>query len=154
MHAFLHARTHTYIYIFFIAGALVQMSCIMRDSLWGPPGAPHDQFNLVTKTAPPPSWITWMSWIPSVLHRSEWTGLLDWNEKHLVHSKPLNLSATDEGVRMMGLTWKFIYGLVPFGSFYPAPHSWLVGPQVGPQIVSHCLLCKTSAPELSMAHIL
>lgn len=47
---------------------------------------------------------------------------------------------------MMGLTRNLIYGRVPFGSFEPPPHPWLLGPWAT-QIISHGLQCKTYALE-------
>lgn len=59
-----------------------------------------------------------MSRIPWVSDRYEWTVSLDWNKKKCI-LKLLDLRATDQGFRLIELSWDFIYGLVPFGSSHP-----------------------------------
>lgn len=53
----------------------------------------------------------------------DWT--IELKEKKICF-KTFNLWAIDYGIRIMWLTWNFIYGLVSFGSFHPPTHPWLV----------------------------
>ena len=72
-----------------------------------------------------------MSWILWVFTSVQMAGMLDWNIYFL---KQLNLWVTDQGIRMMRLTWNFIYGLILLRSFHPLTHPWLVLPRlvIGP----------------------
>lgn len=73
-----------------------------------------------------------MSRIPWVSDRYEWTVPLDWNKKKKkCILKLLDLRATDQGFRLIELSWDFIYGLVPLD--LPTPTSSSIGgAQVGP----------------------
>lgn len=80
-----------------------------------------------------------MSRIPWVSDRYEWTVPLDWNKiKKKCILKLLDLRATDQGFRLIELSWDFIYGLVPLD--LPTPTSSSIGgAQVGP---TRCLALK------------
>lgn len=67
--------------------------------------------------------------------------LLDWNKIKRGSVTPFNLSATDQGVMMLGSTLNHIYGAIPSGSFDPSLLLWLAGPQVGPTGWSRTVSC-------------
>ena len=70
----------------------------------------------------------WITLDPSIVHRSEWTRALDRVSNFFFNIKSLNLWATDEGVRGMGLILDVISG--------PIQDSYLVPLSLGPHLAT------------------